>query len=251
MRHTIIFYLKYLLPVAIVTLFIAAGNNYNAYINAYVARQTVYADTAYAIHTPIFNAHEAAQARVAPFGMVDYHLLNACIVYHTNAYRVKMKKQPLKFSKALRNAAAFHALQMNERNFYNHMNNGVKQMKTPQLRIKYFNYEGEYVGENITKTFAINYKEGQPYDKRENTFYYTIGKQDTVPCLSYDELAAHIVDSWIKSPPHKKNMLDVNYTHIGCAAIIEAKSLTGRNMPNVFAVQNFGGDAPFNPLIEK
>jgi len=251
MLKLIITCLKYLLPLSIVALFISADNNYNTYIDGYVAQKTVYDDDVYATHSPTFNAYEAAQTKVVPFGTIDYHLLNACIVYHTNVYRVKMKRHPLKFSKALRNAAAFHTLQMNERNFYNHMNNGLKQMKTPQLRMKYFDYPGEYVGENITKTFAMNYKEGQPYDKRENTFHYVAGKQDTVPYLSYFELAANIVDSWIKSPLHKKNMLDVNYTHIGCATIIETKSLLGRNMPNVFAVQNFGGDAPFNPLIEK
>jgi uncharacterized protein YkwD len=251
MHHFFLSGLKYILPATIIVLFVSANTNYNTYINAYLAQPTVYADSAYTTHAPIFNAREAAQAKVAPFGIIDYHLLNACIAHHTNAYRVKMKKPPLKFSKALRNAAAFHALQMNERNFYNHMNNAVKPMKTPQLRVKYFDFAGEYVGENITKTFAIGYKEGQPYDKRENTFHYTIGKQDTVPYWSYDELATHIVESWIKSPPHKKNMLDINYTHIGCAAIIETKSLGGRNMPNMLAVQNFGGDAPFNPLIEK
>jgi uncharacterized protein YkwD len=251
MLKLVITCLKYLLPTSIIALFISADNNYNTYINAYLAQKTIYADSAYTTHTPIFNANEASQTKVTPFGTIDNHLLNACIVYHTNVYRVKMKKQPLKFSKALRNAAAFHALQMNERNFYNHMNNGVKQMKTPQLRMKFFDYPGEYVGENITKTFAIDYKEGQPYDKRENTFHYTTGKQDTVPYLSYDALAAYIVESWIKSPPHKKNMLDINYTHIGCAAIIETKSLGGRNMPNMLAVQNFGGDAPFNPLMDK
>lgn len=251
MKPIIVSCIKFVLPLAIVALLLSAGNNYKTYINAYLAQQTVHPDSSYTYHTATFNAFEAAQAKVTPFGTIDYGLLNACIVYHTNAYRVKMKKAPLKFSKPLRNAAAFHALQMNERNFYNHMNNAVKQMKTPHQRMKYFDYTGEYTGENIALLFAIDYKEGKPYERIGNTFRYAGNKQDTVPYLSYYELAEKLVDGWIKSPPHKKNMLDANYIHIGCAAVIEAKSLTGRNMPSIYGVQNFGGDASFNPLLDK
>jgi uncharacterized protein YkwD len=222
-------------------LFINAESNYKNYIGNYLLQTTFYKDTYYSSHTSTFNALEAAQKMVLLTDTIDYHLLNACIVFHTNAYRVKMKKKPLQFSVPLRDAAVFHALQMNEKNFFSHTNAHNKKMKTPAQRSKYFGYPNELVGENITREFAINYKEKQPYIKEGNTFYYANVKKEVINNYTYYQLAENIVASWINSPPHKKNMLMNFYTHIGCAAIMENQSLLNDNMPMVIAVQNFGG----------
>jgi uncharacterized protein YkwD len=225
----------------IIALFINAESNYKNYISNYLLQTTIYKDTYYSPHTSTFNAFEAAQKKLLLTDSIDYHLLNACIVFHTNAYRVKMKKKPLQFSVPLRDAAVFHALQMNDKNFFSHTNTHNKKLKTPAQRSKYFGYPSELVGENITREFAINYKEKQPYIKEGNTFYYTNLKQEVIANYTYYQLAESIVASWINSPPHKKNMLMNFYIHIGCATIIENKSLNNDNMPMVIAVQNFGG----------
>lgn len=225
------------------TLFINADNNYHQYISRYLQQPTAYKDLDYAPYAATFNAFEAAQKKVLLTDTIDYHLLNACIVFHTNVYRVKMKKKPVQFSAPLRDAAVFHAVQMNEKNFFSHTNAYNKKMKTPVQRATYFGYPNEVVGENITREFALHYKEKQPFIKEGNTFYYANLKKEVIQHYTYDELAESIVASWINSPPHKKNMLMNFYTHIGCAAIIENKSLLNDNMPMIIAVQNFGGSA--------
>lgn len=222
---------------------IPVGNEkYKQYIFDYKQLAGNFPDSLY--ESKLFDAEylmQQGEKLFLPYEPIDYQLLNACVFYQTQLYREKMKKNPLLFYSLLRDAAIFHALQMSEKKFYSHDNNTISKMKTPQQRIFNFGTESEFSGENINKVFAINYKDGKPYGKEGNHFYYTPSINDTIPFHTYNSLAEKIVNSWIQSPPHKKNMLLKDYTHLGCATVLEAASLKGKNLPAMLAVQNFAG----------
>lgn len=224
--------------------FLPSGNEkYKLYINSYKLSTGNFPDTLY--HNEIFDVADLklkAKKKIYPYSPVDYQLLNACIFYYTQLHREKLKKKLLQFHPLLRDAAAYHALQMSEKKFYSHENKTEKKMKTPQQRIFNFGVESEFSGENITKVFAINYIEGKPYEKDKNHFYYAPNINDTIPFHTYSSLAEKIVQSWINSPPHNKNMLLKDYTYLGCASVIEAASLENKKIPNILAVQNFAGN---------
>jgi len=172
----------------------------------------------------------------------DYHLLNAAIFYYTNSYRQKMKRHTLKFSPELRNAALYHSLQMSEKGFYKHENPYDKKMREPIQRIRNFETESDYYAENINKEFVLDYSEGKFFDKDSTGWYYTMENDKYIPILSYNELAKRIVKSWIESKSHRENILDRHFTHLGCGAVIDSKTLLKNNMPKIIATQNFSGN---------
>ncbi len=230
---------------------VGAQNKFNNYIAPVLLAPTAFPDSFYVEFTwKTFDTFLPAH-QIFNIESPDINLLNACIFYHTNLYRKKMKKQPLSFSPELRNAALFHAMQMNAKNFYRHENPHEKLMRTVEQRARYFEFKNNYVGENINKEFVLDYQEGKPFIKSDGMYFYTWGNNEVIGSLSYFELAKRIVQSWIQSTEHKKNMLDKMYHNMGCAAVVEQKSLTGKDIPKVIAVQNFGGEIPFNPMLDK
>jgi uncharacterized protein YkwD len=210
-------------------------------IEPYFASPTAFPDSMYAGFN--WNEFEQWDAAMQPVSLQapDYNLLNAAIFYHTNLYRQKMKKHPLQFKSELRDAAMYHSIQMSDKGFYNHINPQNKKMREPMQRIRMFGTEANYYAENINKTFALDYKEFKTYDKDAVGYYYTLQTKEYIPTLTYNELAKRIVKGWIDSKPHRENMLGVHVTHFGCGAVLDKKSLAGRNMPEINATQNFVG----------
>lgn len=240
----IVFVLSILLCVSKV---LAQNNSYKTEITEYLNKPSVFNDSLYLdVKSSTLLVELRKTISIEKF---DIHLLNAGIFYYTNEYRIKKNKAVLQFSAELRDAALYHALQMNVKNFYNHFNPYNKKMKEPYDRMKYFGFSGEYCGENIDKAFMMNYIDGKPYDGDFKTkqFYYITDKKESITFFTYQELAQNIVDDWIASKPHQKNMLDANYLYLGCAVMIDNKSLITRDLPRIYAVQNFGGEKGNNP----
>jgi uncharacterized protein YkwD len=218
-------------------------SNYVKIIEPILNAPTIFPDSLYTtFNWKQFETFQPAQEPVN-IDNPDYHLLNAAVFYHTNAYRQKMKKPLLQFSPELRNAALHHSLQMSEKGFYNHNNPFDKKMREPVQRIRNFGLESNYYAENINKEFALDYNEGKYFDKDSLGWYYLeMGvKGAYIPMLSYFELAKRIVQSWIKSKPHQQNLLDRNFSHLGCAVVFDKKTIRNRDMPKVIATQDFAG----------
>ena len=57
---------------------------------------------------------------------------------------------------------------------------------------------------------------------------------------TYIDLAEKIVDDWFHSPPHRKNMLGKEFTHLGCAAMFETKDKQGARY--IKATQDFSAN---------
>ncbi len=146
----------------------------------------------------------------------DYGLLNACVVYYTNLYRTSKGKQPLRFVPELRDAAAFHSHEMMNRKFFDHYHPGNSKYRRPLDRATRFGYKGGSVGENI----AILYHSKEP---------------------TYLELGEEIVQTWIDSKPHRKNLLDFGYHSIGHGFAVHKKVQRGGSLVTVWATQVFGG----------
>jgi uncharacterized protein YkwD len=216
-------------------------SEYKKYIEPYLASPTAFPDSLYTVFN--WNEFEKWEAALQPVSLQspDYNLLNAAIFYHTNVYRQKMKKKPLQFKTELRDAAMYHSIEMSEKNFYNHINPQNRKMREPMQRIRMFGTEANYYAENINKTFALDYKEFKTFDKDAGGWYYTLQAKEYITALTYNELAKRIMKGWIDSKPHRENILDVHITHLGCGAVLDKKSLTGRNMPEINSTQNFVG----------
>ncbi len=120
-------------------------------------------------------------------------------------------------------AAGHHADYMREKNSISHFEPEAPDKKTPQLRADFFGAVNYSVGENVLKT---------KYNKSVKSKSGAIFENYT-----YGVLAASIVDGWVNSPRHYKNMITPKYQLTGVAIKINA------DIKTVYAVQKFARKA--------
>ncbi|MDG2226942.1 MAG: CAP domain-containing protein [Flavobacteriales bacterium] len=173
---------------------------------------------------------------------LNMELLQAAIFHATNLERPK--KRQFKYGKNLEKGASFHSTEMEAKGFFSHINRKNKKYKTPFDRAEKFKAKYTVVGENILEEIALDYKDNSVYDSElENGVYvfYHHKNGEIVRELTYEELAVKMVDSWMKSPGHKANILSKAYTHLGVGVAIKKNPYATDDLPRVFATQLFGG----------
>ena len=142
---------------------------------------------------------------------IDYDLLNASIFFATNIQRVKYKRKPFEFSKALYHSAQEHSEDMVKYNFYSHTSK-VKGKKTMSDRLNRVGISNAYMAENIYNFFLNS--------------------------PTYWSLAEGLVEGWMNSKGHKANILNRDYRYLGCGS----KYYFNQDWPDSFYVkstQNF------------
>lgn len=130
----------------------------------------------------------------------DLHLLNAALHFATNETREKYRKQPLKFSSALRNAGFTHSYFMVKQNFFSHTNPKPGPFQDMKGRIEQYGFIGETIAENCSKGYV---KVDEP--------------------STYWQLAQEVVSRFLTSPHHKDNLLDSRHTMDGQGAYFYSK----------------------------
>ena len=120
---------------------------------------------------------------------IDYRLLNAAIFYCTNIERRSHNLTDFIYYKKLERAAQDHSKSMVTQNFYSHK--GVINAKiTMKERLKFI--KSGYKAENIYDFF-----------KKDPTYW---------------SLAKGLVDGWMNSPGHRKNILNPKLNYLGCGS---------------------------------
>ena len=122
------------------------------------------------------------------------------LVDETNLTRVSDSLPPLKTSELLEAAAMYKAKDMAERGYFAHVS---PDGRTPWYWFKQAGYDFSYAGENL----AVNFSDSKD-----------------------------VVDAWMKSPRHRANILNSNFTEIGIAT---AQGIY-QSHEAVFVVQLFG-----------
>lgn len=187
----------------LVLLSAADGNKYLDEIPLY-GKISYYKEGVYNDHDyKSFYALKEANAVVNPADY-DMHLLGAAVFYATNKLRTEKKLKPLKYSAALRDAAAVHTWQMVSKNFFSHYNNKNRKIQAPDQRLTLFGIPQTAIGENCDL----------------NSMFTSDDK-------TYIQLAEEIVDNLYHSPEHKKIMLSKDYNALGCSAIFESQPKKG------------------------
>lgn len=162
------------------------------------------------------------------FTKIDYPLLNAAVFYETNLRRKENDLPTLEFSPALEKVSSDHSKEMVRLEFYSHTS-PVKGRETPVKRMEYIGISNAYSAENINVGFGIMYKSGQPVyppsENKSNFFSYTQNGPPILP-QTYISIASEVVESWMNSPGHRRNILNENlkYMGIGSAHYKDAKA---------------------------
>lgn len=172
-------------------------------INGY-SNESYYKQKVYAEHTwKTFYALADAK-KVIDVDNYDLHLLNAALFYATAKVRSEKGLGEIKFNNGLRDIALIHSHLMVTKKFFDHNNKFDAKLKTPSQRMALIGISNTWTGENIDLNYIENNKN-----------------------ITYLQAAEKAIADFLKSPPHRKTMLDKNYNCLGTAIFIEATDNQG------------------------
>ncbi len=194
-------------------------------------------ESLYKYSTDNFRSSEVLNSVIDP---KDFNpdILNAVLFHLTNEERIKHKRDILQYSGYLTESSTLHSKQIIKHKFFGHINPYKDKFKTPDDRARFLGVSNPYVSENITEASILNYNDGQQvYVISKGAFSL---KQDG-PLLTprtYLSLGEAMMDNWMNSKGHKKNILDKNAIQLGCGSAYFVKE-DFNHMPSVIATQNF------------
>ncbi|MEM5786841.1 MAG: CAP domain-containing protein [Syntrophobacteraceae bacterium] len=162
---------------------------------------------------------------------IDHGLLSASIFQETVRQRQKHDRDPLENLPRLDEASRMHARDMAEHDYVAHENPREKELRTPLDRVQEVGLKGiRFVAENVASEFGIRYEEGKavlPMEKNGDTEYYYKPGGKPIENHTYRSFAESLVDAWMNSPGHRKNILSEKpeFLGAGCSMGDEEKGL--------------------------
>jgi uncharacterized protein YkwD len=184
------------------------------------------------------------------FNDIDLPRLNAILYYVTNEIRARHKLQVLEYAKELEDAAAMHSRDMVVHDFFGHENPYNPDRITPNDRAAISGVSNPYIAENIAEDFGLNYKsKTQVYVLGKGKFSYE-PEGDLIPPKTYLSLAVSLLERWMNSPEHRKNILSPDALQLGCGTYYFSDTQFN-DMPTFMATQNFQWYEKIKQLQEK
>lgn len=139
-----------------------------------------------------------------------------------DSVRLVNKKLVLTDNDTLKNAIIDQVSYIKKKKQLTHYQSGNKNKVDVSARVEYYGIKNTYVGENIAYTYIftkINNKKGGTYINS-----------------TYKDVADDIVNLWVKSKGHFKNLTDGEFTKTGVAVCYDAKTKI------IYAGQVFSSD---------
>jgi uncharacterized protein YkwD len=175
--------------------------------------------------------------RPIPLGEADALLMVRAIMDATNIARREHGLPALEHNAILDRAATGHARRMVESGFFSHHDPEVESLKTPSDRLGVAGAANPKAAENIITEVAIEYESGENVyvrDRKKGHFSRT-ADGPILPRHTYRSFAQSVVDRWMDSPGHRKNILAKDALQIGIGTAFRDE----RGFPTFVAVQNF------------
>jgi uncharacterized protein YkwD len=170
----------------------------------------------------------------------DPALMATAIFDETNRVRQQLGLKPFTHVAKLDEAAALKAGTGVLQAELTHTN-PLPDTATPAARVRFVGLTYRLVAENIARLGLLNVPPGvtqvgvRHRGGREEPYLLDTGR--AVTPHTYASFAARVVDDWMKSPPHRANIVNPELTSLGCAARTTL-SWKGRQ-EQIYAVQVF------------
>ena len=177
------------------------------------------------------------------FENIDNALLDAAVFHETNLRRDGHELPPLGFKPELREAARIQSAAMMRGRMISHRNPDP-ELETLSDRLDQLEVQGRYFAENVAMVFGVQYESGEPFFSREEGDELILSKKPEgppIPPHTYQSFAESLLDSWMESPGHRKNILSTKPELLG-ASCVHARPEDG--MDRFYCTQVFY--APFN-----
>jgi uncharacterized protein YkwD len=162
--------------------------------------------------------------------------LQIALFHATNAARARHGVPALAYDRRLALAAQLHAERMIALNFLSHTDPHDASLASPSDRARKMGIPNPYLAENLATQTVIDYRAGANVYPRgaRGKFSYT-PDGPILPLRTYEQLAQALVEQWMNSPGHRKNLLAKDALQLGCGAALTWQG----DFPTVYAVQNF------------
>lgn len=180
----------------------------------------------YAAAPDVFLSSDVAGRLLDP-ERVDAAALEAAIFHETNRRRAEQGRAPLRHLPALDVAAARHAGHMARGAYLDHLDPHHPDERTPSDRVRRVGLEAGFTAENVATHFARPYTPGQQlYPVRGRAGYSTRPGGPPLPPHSYRSFAETLVERWMQSPGHRRNLLAASARFMG-GGCVRAEGSTG------------------------
>ena len=188
------------------------------------------------------EASSAALARTIDFDKPDFDALATAMELMTNEVRVQNGLRPLDTHPVLRRASARYAQKMVKEEFLAHEDPNSPKLRTPEQRVAAAGGKNAAAAENIADVPAFRVESGEPFYviDAEN---YVIAREPGGPPIephTYASYAATVVEGWMNSPGHRRNLLADDALEQG----IGAQMYIQNTVPAFIVVQKFQLRAP-------
>ena len=189
---------------------------------------------AQACSTPaLTGAHNA----VAPAKSPDSALFDSVVLHYVNKVRCSKGLSALTSASGLVDVAEVHSKWMAKSQQLNHKSR-VSGMNTFKKRLKASGVGSRAGSEHIGVTHRYQLETAGVFLIRDLSACWFEAKGRTIPAHSYKSLANHIVNMWMASSGHRKNILARKSKLTGASLAFDGKS---PNCGRYFIMQNFAG----------
>ncbi len=176
--------------------------------------------------------------------IIDFEKLNYSIYEKTNAVRKDNSLSLLTYSTELSIISSLHSTQMKKFNFFSHTNKFNQSLKDLKDRVSFFNLNFSKVTENIADLSLLNTFTEEVFEIRKcenqiNFFSKKNGNQFNFHTIT--SFSEYVVNAWMNSKGHRKNILDSDVTHLGCGAVLYYREINnlGDKLAYLKVTQNF------------
>lgn len=181
---------------------------------------------------------------------LNIDLLNAAIFHFTNNERNKFRIPICQFHSVLRDSSIIHSSQMKLLDFFSHDNPYNPNYRTLKDRVDSIKEENNQffssIGENISDYPILKSNESQFVVKSflNTQRYYSIDGMKEIHPFTYEEFATEVVNGWMNSEGHKRNILNCQFKYLGCGAVLYEKrnNYLSPSIIHFKITQNFGGE---------
>ncbi len=170
---------------------------------------------------------------------INFDLLSAAVFHETNQRRAKEKLPSLGHDAKLCEAARMQAEIMANRGTISHVNPERENKKTPADRLRLAGLEPAFSAENVATSFGLAYTGGQLFFTREEQGKKVFSLEsggEPIRAHTYVSFAGALLDLWMESPPHRKNILSTKPQFLGASC---RPGVNTMGMPVFFCAQVF------------
>ena len=181
----------------------------------------------------------AAAKEVIRFEAVKSDLLSAAVLHETNRRREENGLPTVKHHPKAIEAAAIQSRIMAQRGSISHENPENEKYQTLIKRVRAVGVNPGFAAENVAKVFGLQYESGRPFYTREvkgKTIFSFTPNGPAIPPHTYESFARALVEAWMNSPGHRKNILHESAEYLGVSCVISAAK---SEMPLFFCAQVF------------